>query len=113
MLASPREANFLATRICSRDRRLEDIVRICESKIPRDSNSSANLSIPGIPIDISHCFTSDISIFFRTLLNKTLEQFSHAPATYGIFGYAIKAGNKIRLADSCQSSLAFSSVLFV
>ena len=104
MLASPREANFLATRICSRDRRLEDIVRICESKIPGI----------GIPIDISHCFTSDISVFFRTLLNKTLEQyFSHAPATYGIFGYAIKAGNKIRLADSWQSSLAFSSVLFV
>ena len=104
MLASPREANFLATRICSRDRRLEDIVRICESKIPGI----------GISIDISHCFTSDISVFFRTLLNKTLEQyFSHAPATYGIFGYAIKAGNKIRLADSCQSSLAFSSVLFV
>ena len=98
MLASPREANFLATRICSRDRRLEDIVRICESKIPGI----------GIPIDISHCFTSDISVY------KTLEQyFSHAPATYGIFGYAIKAGNKIRLADSCQSSLAFSSVLFV
>ena len=48
---------------------------------PRDLNSSANLSIPGIPIDISHCFTSDISVSFRTLLNKTLEQFSHAPAT--------------------------------
>ena len=61
-------------------------------------------------IDISHCFTSDISVFFRTLLNKTLEQFSHAPATYGIFRCAIKAGNKIKLADSCQSSLAFSSV---
>ena len=34
VLASPREANVLATRICSRHRRLEDIVRICESKIP-------------------------------------------------------------------------------
>ena len=37
-----------------------------------------------VPIDISHCFSSDISVFFRTLLNNTFEQFSHAPATYGI-----------------------------
>ena len=75
MLASPREANILATRICSRDRRLEDIVRICESKIPgiHIHPPILSVSIPGIPIDISHCFTSDISVFFRTLLKKTLE----------------------------------------
>ena len=32
---------------------------------------------------------------------------------YDIFRYAITAGNKIRLLDSCQSRLAFASVLLV
>ena len=97
-------ADVIKSRSC-----LEDTVRICESKIPGIQIHPPVFLFLVFQIDTSHCFASDISVFFRTLLN--LEQFSHALATYGIFRYATTAGNKIRLVDSCESRLSFASVL--
>ena len=52
VLASPREANVLATRICSRHRRLEDIVRILgqSTALILTECEIKNLATPDLPL---------------------------------------------------------------
>ena len=79
MLASLREANVLATRICSRDRRLEDIVRICRA-VHSGGAKGAVASARKTKCFFSNIVSDFAGLFLVAILVRNLTKTEFAPA---------------------------------